>query len=293
MKTSSSRYSSNGFTLIELLVVIAIIAILAAILFPVFAQAREKARSTACLSNNKQIGLGLMMYAQDYDETLVPPYAGSGDNTNFDGSRLRWPHLIYSYVKNGQIFLCPSNPVAAPNPAATSATQVTFWTLEQMQAKNATGNQSFVDGVYSINSAYMDITKEPVTFTGKQFGSPAQTATPPAGQALAAVSGPAQTFFISEMAGYHRVIWGENTPDTGALSIYTIASGPFGGKQALCTPWLFSVNASGRYCVPDLHQGGVNNVFCDGHAKWRKLTDMVRNNTRGVAYEWTVEDDQN
>src|SRR2546421_6478946 len=66
------RRSSRAFTLIELLVVIAIIAILAAILFPVFAQAREKARSISCLSNTKQIGTGYMMYLQDYDETFPP-----------------------------------------------------------------------------------------------------------------------------------------------------------------------------------------------------------------------------
>ena len=75
-----TRASRRGFTLIELLVVIAIIAILAAILFPVFAQAREKARQTQCLSNMKQIGVGLMMYAQDYDETLpIQPLDGTPD----------------------------------------------------------------------------------------------------------------------------------------------------------------------------------------------------------------------
>src|SRR5580704_9580530 len=69
---NSRRVAGNGFTLIELLVVIAIIAILAAILFPVFAQAREKARAISCLSNTKQMGLAAIMYTQDYDETLVP-----------------------------------------------------------------------------------------------------------------------------------------------------------------------------------------------------------------------------
>ena len=90
----------KGFTLIELLVVIAIIAILAAILFPVFAKAREKARQSSCLSNAKQIALAGIQYAQDYDETMVPSY---------DGVARTWCQLVEPYMKNTQIFRCPSN----------------------------------------------------------------------------------------------------------------------------------------------------------------------------------------
>ena len=95
------RRQGRGFTLIELLVVIAIIAILAAILFPVFARAREKARQSSCLSNTKQIALAVMMYAQDYDERILA-YRQEG------GAYYDWEHLLQPYVKNSQIFVCPS-----------------------------------------------------------------------------------------------------------------------------------------------------------------------------------------
>lgn len=93
----------RGFTLIELLVVIAIIAILAAILFPVFARAREKARQSSCLSNVKQLALGALMYAQDYDERLVPS-AITGNPSDYDN----WFELVQPYVKNTQVLICPS-----------------------------------------------------------------------------------------------------------------------------------------------------------------------------------------
>src|SRR5688572_8721348 len=96
-----------GFTLIELLVVIAIIAILAAILFPVFAQAREKARQTSCLSNHKQIGTGLSMYVQDYDETY-PCINWASPTTLWATLYMEWSSQVQPYVKNTNIFECPS-----------------------------------------------------------------------------------------------------------------------------------------------------------------------------------------
>jgi len=100
-------HQRNGFTLIELLVVIAIIAILAAILFPVFARAREKARQTSCLSNEKQICLALVMYSSDYDETNAPcDMLDPRDNLY-----VYWPTLIYPYTKNMQATICPSHEV--------------------------------------------------------------------------------------------------------------------------------------------------------------------------------------
>ncbi len=93
----------SGFTLIELLVVIAIIAILAAILFPVFAKAREKARQASCSSNLKQIGLACTMYFQDYDERLLHYRHEAPGNTS-----ILWRDMIAPYIKNTQIFTCPS-----------------------------------------------------------------------------------------------------------------------------------------------------------------------------------------
>jgi prepilin-type N-terminal cleavage/methylation domain-containing protein/prepilin-type processing-associated H-X9-DG protein len=104
----------SGFTLIELLVVIAIIAILAAILFPVFATAREKARQTSCSSNLKQLGTGMLQYVQDYDESYP---AGSGtwtDSSGLHSNYQGWAGQIYPYVKSLGLYQCPDDPQKSP-----------------------------------------------------------------------------------------------------------------------------------------------------------------------------------
>src|SRR5206468_4341855 len=114
----------RGFTLIELLVVIAIIAILAAILFPVFAQARERARMSVCLSNTRQIGTGLMMYVQDYDETF--PYIRFHGNGAKQGTfTYIWKNAIRPYVKSLDVFACPSNPYSRTVPGMSGTDPIT------------------------------------------------------------------------------------------------------------------------------------------------------------------------
>ncbi len=114
---TSSRNIRSAFTLIELLVVIAIIAILAAILFPVFAQAKEAAKKTVCVSNTKQIALGLYMYAGDSDDTLSQTSwetAATPQPFNNGGYQIHWSYLIQPYVKSWDIFVCPSDSKPVP-----------------------------------------------------------------------------------------------------------------------------------------------------------------------------------
>lgn len=114
---------NKAFTLIELLVVIAIISILAAILFPVFARARENARRTSCLSNMKQIGLGVMQYVQDYDEHY-PMYRVTRLSSETSANPYGWADAVQPYVKSTQIFQCPSEPTAPDSsrlPAETAS----------------------------------------------------------------------------------------------------------------------------------------------------------------------------
>ena len=111
----TQSHSQRGFTLIELLVVIAIIAILAAILFPVFAKAREKARQISCLSNEKQIGLAILQYSQDSDERMPCGTQKLATGNTQDG--IGWASQIYSYVKSTAVFKCPDDSTSGSNAA--------------------------------------------------------------------------------------------------------------------------------------------------------------------------------
>ena len=117
-RESSGKSQRNGFTLIELLVVISIISILTAILFPVFARARENARKSACMSNLKQIGLGVMQYSQDWDERFPCNSSATGVASEGLTSTYDFPNAIFPYVKSAQVFKCPDD--TKPNGMASA-----------------------------------------------------------------------------------------------------------------------------------------------------------------------------
>lgn len=115
-KVGANSGARQGFTLIELLVVIAIVAILASILFPVFARARENARRSSCMSNMKQMGLGLIQYSQDYDETYPPSYYYGTFDAGDSSGILHWSGYMQPYLKSTQIFVCPGDPTGGLAP---------------------------------------------------------------------------------------------------------------------------------------------------------------------------------
>ena len=139
------KCSNRGFTLIELLVVIAIIAILAAILFPAFARARENARRASCMSNLKQIGLGIMQYTQDYDETMPVydwPDSGCVGGTGGGNGCHGWANVVQPYVKSDQLFQCPSE---SKGPAIHTAV-------------------GYSDYAYSLNMGWLNFSAAPSNF---------------------------------------------------------------------------------------------------------------------------------
>jgi len=244
------RYGVQGFTLIELLVVIAIIAILAAILFPVFARARENARRSSCQSNLKQIGIGLLQYSQDYDELLVqrgygPTFAdeaGTSDTT----TKYKWMDAIQPYVKSEQVFNCPSDSLIA-------------------------SYYKFRDGLnygsYAINFGERD--------------SASYNILPPAGSVFAG-----HQIKLSQLESSATTVWvldnanGSGAPaPTGTASFQTTWDGwPSDAyKEATFNFPVTSKDSgsSGGVWAGARHLSTINVLWCDGHVKAMRLDKLI------------------
>lgn len=267
------QHYRRGFTLIELLVVIAIIAILAAILFPVFAQAREKARQTTCLSNLKQVGLGVLMYTQDYDETFPLGSYLLGTMT----AAVTWQDLCEPYIKSGAgatnvnvvgrvdapFWICPSIGTAAQNLPMATGDQQPF----------ATSGVSPINNFYSKAFSYMNNSNLMPT---SHRAAPALGWFPMGVQGLASVDAPAQRVLACEGMGYVGNTGGDDWT-TQCVNVETgfpsIAGRLIGHPDNYC---------GARY----RHNGGSVYVLADGHAKWYKgpSTSWRAAGTQGVAW---------
>lgn len=186
---------AKGFTLIELLVVISIIALLAAILFPVFSRARDNARRSGCHSNLRQIGMGMLQYAQDYDESLVRNYYGDNGYLISDSTpgaqKWKWMDAVQPHLKSEQLFSCPSAPRGINTDTYEGRGAYVYYAKLGTPNHPATPNYGYY-GSYALNNAnYAE-------------GNPR---TPPAGAPLSSVSQPAQTIWVVDGNGHFELPW--------------------------------------------------------------------------------------
>ncbi len=256
----------RAFTLVELLVVIAIIAILAAILFPVFARARENARRTSCLASAKQIGLAYQMYATDYDDRTVRIHTG--------GSCPCWPDLLFPYTKSNQIFSgCPSRGFDA-----------------EWQPSDPTVVANVNRGKKNVAFAYNSLYASGGTATdGQETTPPVGNPNTDPGLPLAAMPIPAETIVFGDSPNQYIVYSGSKTditinlePPYDALGINNAPNIRRAGASTTNTSQSFV----GR------HFDGSNFLFADGHAKWLRTSEAARTNSNGVMYLFTVEEDK-
>jgi prepilin-type processing-associated H-X9-DG protein len=241
------------------LVVIAIIAILAAILFPVFARARENARRSSCLSNMKQIGLGLAQYVQDYDDILPSDWTGAGAFVAGSPDIIMWTDAIQPYVKNNQIFDCPSAP----------------------QTDYYTPGSAGPYGSYSLNHTYYT--------TGDSYQSPMSDYHFIFGSREGAVS-------MAKVETPTTTVWvGESGVETGYPSTtdFYWDTGDNVTVRPTSTSGINYLGANQGGGLVARHLDTTNVLFCDGHVKSMKLTSLLERSpgNANVLRYFTIEDD--
>ena len=258
---SSSGRTRAAFTLIELLVVIAILALLAAILFPVFGRARENARRTNCLNNLKQIGIGLLAYTQDYDEMMIAdwfgPDTGPTEPKGTGAGRYKWMDAIYPYVKNEAVFNCPSHSFGA--------------TFKRYRYFGHIDSPGVNYGSYVINHSYRGCAKASSICGG---GGPW---TPPVSHPIDSVD---EFVTQSDIAVPSTTVWlldGNGDfyfgPSIGVISPST-------------TPTRTLQNAVER------HLRTVNSLFVDGHVKAMSADKLATPNAAGTVLPYfTIQND--
>ena len=232
MNLSFRQNKSAGFTLIELLVVIAIIALLAAILFPVFQRAREKARSATCMSNLKQLGLGITQYTQDYDEGMP-----SGRWSPGGQDYCNWTYSIYNYVKSKNVFTCPDD---TTNAASVGNNNVPA----------APVPISYILNTWAVATAVNNYTPS----TLASFNSPSLTLV--LLECYGNYSDP--SLFIPNNSNEPGDSFSAGGPGAYGASATFMATGNLGGHIFSSYP----TNTLGR------HTDGSNYLFADGHVKW-------------------------
>ena len=273
------RSHRNAFTLIELLVVIAIIAILAAILFPVFAQAREKARQSSCLSNTKQMGLGIMMYTQDYDETYPQAYWYTNDTDGSAGYN-QWSGLIQPYVKNIGIFVCPSDPnkgIVPTNPGLDlQAPRISYVANSAvLPRKRRSIDPANVATAASIDAPADVIVIGEMTNTLACINDTSNAGT--AGGGFVNKSHRSTNAYMTSATGG---TWkGEAVADYQLSAVYAVTPQLANAAFAACKAPGYAGGALHiAYTQADRHTGGSCYTFADGHSKWMKLEQTLNPN---------------
>ncbi len=254
-----SRTRRAAFSLIELLFVITILGLLAALLFPVFAKAREAARTIGCLSNLKQMGTALSLYVQDYDETYpmnrlpdeTHPMKGCllknpspYPQSSLEESRLNWKRVLQPYVKNRAMLICPTNPYAdhsdLPSVPPGDYTNRFYPQREWLPLSYAYNGNFFNEGI-------------PPCLYGEKLERPRR---------LPEIDVPANLILLLESRIYY--------PDLGSWAI----------------PWF--AGANNTQGVFQSHAGGLNWLFCDGHAKKLKFASTCKANMWTDVYDDSV-----